>query len=542
MTSFISQIIANGSQVEFNFDFKISTDNTVNTYSTPPGETSSEVNDIVSDSQYSLIFNNPSSDISAGKIIFNVAPENGYVITITPKSDADINIDFTKEGQLNPENLNKGFDRHTSPIDYTLFLFDNNVLRYNINIDQSQAQQYSLLLPLLNDGDFWRRLGANIVSQGYDEFVSEVTNDVDINITAFVNDAKLWSSSPIGNQFTTSTGETGYSSLNWSHWSFEWATSTDVITDTAGNTGRSARYWANEAQEAISAAGGLIEEIYITNSTATEIPLVNGSPVTAWLNVTEKAVSVYKNGLRLPQTGEYTFDIKTNPTVADPSKLILNTPLIVTDTLSVDRSEPQGQGGTMLANSTNAIFESGSLVASKALNNVTFNGTELVAKKDLSNIASVNKVNAAISLGDQNNVANTLVSRDVAGKINADVKINSASEGAQPFVTLADSDKKLIAQTFDAFKESLFKITLGNAGELEIGPLLIQWGQSAVNESGVTINFQTDFSGIPYYVGASSRNFLNSLIDINVYDITTSNFKVKGNNGLEISFLSIGAK
>lgn len=69
-------------------------------------------------------------------------------------------------------------------------------------------------------------------------------------------------------------------------------------------------------------------------------------------------------------------------------------------------------------------------------------------------------------------------------------------------------------------------VTLGAAGNIVIGGLRIQWG---LNPSAVspTINFTTAFSGVPYYVGASSGSFNSWSCTVDSANVSTSSFPTR---------------
>ena len=205
MATEIQQFTADGIITEFSFTFEVAKGGLVNVYNTLSGNTASEEEDIVSTSDYSLVYTSTTDDVTTGKVVFNTAPSSGNIITITPVLYANTGIDFTSQSQLTSGNLNLAFARNVQPLNYNFGLYDSRVVRYNINVNQSDISGYSTLLPALDDGAFWRRSGKSMIAQGYSDFVTEVTD----SITAFKNEQEQVT---ISNQSGTTFSLSGFTS------------------------------------------------------------------------------------------------------------------------------------------------------------------------------------------------------------------------------------------------------------------------------------------------------------------------------------------
>lgn len=209
----IEQLVGDGVTVDFPFTFKIATDTLLDVYKTLAGATANEVIDLLPNTEYTLVLNPPINNFSDGKVTFNVAPAIEDIVTLTPEPDASIDIDFTAAGQLNPDNLNKAFAEHTTPIDFSFGLYQDRTTRYTINVKESDIA-YSPLLPALPAEAFWRRNatttgqpGAGFIAQGFDDFVQEVAvatsqasgllEEIDEAATAGQTVFKLVSGSPL---------------------------------------------------------------------------------------------------------------------------------------------------------------------------------------------------------------------------------------------------------------------------------------------------------------------------------------------------------
>ena len=291
---YLDQYTGDGTITSFVTTFKIAQNGLLNVYITLSGATASEVNDIVSATDYSVTYTDTTASNTTATVVFNTAPASGSIITIAPKGNADVTVDFTSTQLLTLSDLNLAYSQQATPTNFSLDLFNNNSLRYNVNINQSEASAYSLLLPLLSDGGFWRRSGASIISQDYTTLVTDVTNSI-----------------------------TNFSNEN--------------------------------------------EEITISNQTGTTFSIsgfITGE-------ATQDTVFVYKNGLKLSQTSDYTIN-------STAQTITFNTALVVSDTvylnkpavkesslfLDIDASNITSNGVTNIQNSLLTAEQGASLPSS----------------------------------------------------------------------------------------------------------------------------------------------------------------------------------
>ena len=489
------QLTGNGTTTDFAFDFLIPLGAQVNVYLTLAGETANETNDLVSPTTYTLNYQNQQGEFTEGVVVFDTAPADGDIVTITPLPDGGVSIDYTAEGQLNPENLNAGYAQQTTPIDFSFGLYEDRSFRYDINVNLNSISDYNTLLPPLAAGDFFRRgegsESGQMIAQDYDSFVAEIQAEIQGNVNQSVTDAFNWANADKDVLYTDQTNRQGYSAFNGAFYANEWAASTDTVNDPYGNTGLSARSYAQIAAETIAGAGGLVEEINETaTASQTTFDLVNGNPLVAWKNIQTGALSVYVDGLRQAQTGVYTLNIVAEPTVADPSQVIFDNPLTGGEIVLIDRSEPQGQGGTMNADSTNALFEANSLVAQRNLDN-------LQAPTDLTTMSI---------LGTDANVGSTLVARNSFSGITVgtiattDLEISKpagAGDVAQVLVTEIDSDtlvRRMLLTDFETVIKSSLKM------KSVILPTRIIWVHPGNGQDTTTLQSRvagTALEGIP---------------------------------------------
>lgn len=298
----IQQFIGDGLTLEFSFSFKIPKGGLVNVYKTLSGNNPDETNDLIPSTDYNLVYTDVDDNFTDGKVTFNIAPSNGDYITITPLPNGNTDIDFTAQNELSADNLNLAFARHTVPINYSFGLYNDRSVRYDINVKQNEVSSYNTLLPSLADQAFWRRSGSTMISQPYDDFVTEVSN----SITNFKNE---------------------------------------------------------------------LEQVTITNQTGTTFSL---SDFTSG-DISQTTLEVFKNGLKLSITGDYSVD-STNNTIT------LITPLIISDYIYITKPLVKESNTFMDDKGDNAIFSTNTKIADRSLTNVNFTNDTLVANKDLSNV------------------------------------------------------------------------------------------------------------------------------------------------------------
>lgn len=402
MNNFKTQSIANGSQTVFPFSFEIPTTRKLDVYR-QSGTNANEVTDLVSIAEYTIQFTTSTGAPSAGSIIFNVAPPEGNIITITPDAETDISYDFINTTHFNAGDLDNSFSETSSTNNFQISNFLSASIRYNLNENDSLLS-YSNLLPILQPKAFWRREGAELISQDYDAFVEEVTEDVTGGIkdqvNASANNTNLTAdiaNKSFGDDYSgdvdtiDESGNVVHTAITPGKSAFSgaesarlWAEEVGPFTDAYLNSGISARDWALEAQSASGAAGGIITELYVESaSPTTQVNLIDYStnPDTPWIDVLESSFTVYVDGLKLPEPNSYaepptvpdqpySVTIEPSPTLASPSFVTFNPAIPANTKILIARSEAQGDSSTMFSTGSNAKFPGSSKVAERHLSNV----------------------------------------------------------------------------------------------------------------------------------------------------------------------------
>lgn len=385
---FKNQYTADGVNTDFVYSFEIPINRTVLAYETLTGNTANEDADLVSNTLYIIIPDNPTSPTSTGIVRFNTPPADQSIITLTPDQETLVTYTFSNTAPFNTDNLNGAFTQESQSGGYNLQNFLQNSIRYNVNENDGDLNYDNKVSPLADNG-FWRRIGAGIVSQDFDEFVSEVSSDVlqqsEAQANAGADNTNLSNAIASNDQGVQYSGNPkrvdpsgniiidpliqGFSAKAGAQWAQEWAESPNQINDDYGNSGRSAKFYSDLSAIVAGSATGAIDQLRIFNtvSTTTEIDLINYETNEPWIDVLENTLSVYVNGERLqeptaysppgtPATSEitYTVTIKTSPTLGDPSFITFDSPVPVGTEIYVTRGEAQGDGSTMFRNYGNA--------------------------------------------------------------------------------------------------------------------------------------------------------------------------------------------
>ncbi len=426
MNKFISQYTANGTLKEFAFTFDIVQGRSVNVYMTLPSNSANEDNDLLSINSYIVELTNPSAELSKGNVVFNVAPVNGSIITITPDNKTNVTVSFSNTTPLNQDNLNKAYNQQSSTISQDSENFKVSSLRYNINENEANISYNNKLKPLSDKG-FWRREGSDIISQDFTSFVEEVSEEVAGNVKEQVNasasNTNLTSelasnaiNTPVsgdifkvdnnGQVIVDKTLSNVVSSLAGAHWAKEWATSELQINDDYGNNGFSSKYYAALANIASTATSGLIDELYVYEPTATsKIDLIeyNSNPNEPWIDVLENSFTVYIDGKMIQSpsaysesggvtggTYSYTVDIKQNPTLVSPSSITITPDVPANTQILISRGVAQGNSSTML--STGSNYKTNSI-------------NSRIANRDLSNVSDASINSKAVGLTGNQTIA-----------------------------------------------------------------------------------------------------------------------------------------
>lgn len=436
MNKFVSQYTANGTLTEFAFTFDIVQGRSVNVYKTLSGNNADEDNDLVATNTYTVVLTNPNADLSKGSVIFNTAPENGSIITITPDEKTDVTVSFSNTTPLNQNNLNKAYNQQSSTISQDSENFKVSSLRYNINENEANINYNNKLTPLSDKG-FWRREGNDIISQDFNSFVDEVSEEVAGSVKEQVNasasntniTSKL-ASNPIntpvsgdilkvdnaGQVIVDKTLTNVVSALSGSHWSKKWAISDSQVFDDYGNTGFSAKYYSSLANVAATSTSGIIDELYVydTVNTTSKIDLIEyrTNPNEPWYDVLENSFTVYIDGKMVQSptaysesggtsggTYSYTVDIKENPTLASPSSITITPAVPINTQILISRGVAQGNSSTMFATGSNYKTSSpDSKIANRDLTNVDIGSYPIASESQVgvSKIATQNDVDNGV--------------------------------------------------------------------------------------------------------------------------------------------------
>ena len=443
MNKFSSQYTANGTLKEFAFTFDIVQGRSVNVYITLPSNSANEDNDLLPINSYIVELTNPNAELSKGNVVFNFAPVNGSIITITPDNNANVTVSFSNTTPLNQDNLNKAYNQQSSTISQDSENFKVSSLRYNINENEANINYNNKLKPLSDKG-FWRREGSNIISQDFTSFVEEVSEEVaegvkdqvnasasNTNLTAEISSSPI--NTPVsgdifkvdndGQIIVYKTLSNVVSSLAGAYWAKEWATSELQINDDYGNNGFSSKYYAALANIASTATSGLIDELYVYEPTATsKIDLIeyNSNPNEPWIDVLENSFTVYidgkmiqspsaysENGGSTGGTYSYTVDIKQNPTLVSPSSITITPNVPANTQILISRGVAQGDSSTMFATGSNYKTDS---LDSKILNRdgsnyKTDSLDSKIANRDLSNVSDASINSKAVGLTGNQTIA-----------------------------------------------------------------------------------------------------------------------------------------
>jgi hypothetical protein len=375
---FKNQYTADGIGTDFVYSFSLPINRAVLVYETLAANQADEDSDLVSDTLYTIIPDNPSSATSTGIVRFNTAPADQSIITITPDQATLVTYVFSNTAPFNTDNLNGAFNQESQTNGYNLQNYLQNCIRYNLNENDGDINYDNKVAPL-DDLGFWRRVGTQIVSQDYNEFLGEVLDDlaprIENQTNASADNLNLSNdvaSSDQGVQYSGNPKRVdaegniildpliqGFSAKAGALWAQEWAESLAQVNDDYGNSGRSARFYSDQAAIAASSAGGVLDQLRIfdTVSTTTNVDLINygQNPDVPWFNVLENSLSVYVDGVRLqeptsysppgtPATSEltYTVTIKDPPTLGAPSFITFSAPVPTSTEIFIVRSEPQG--------------------------------------------------------------------------------------------------------------------------------------------------------------------------------------------------------
>lgn len=415
------QLIADGTNKDFSFSFNLVQSKGLAVYVTPEGSVANEVTDIVSSTQYLIIRTDPDAPSSAGLVRFNTAPAANAVVTIAPENDASVTSTFTNVSELNTYNLDGNFNQHTQALAYTMANYTGSCLRYNYNAPEAG---YDNRLPLLVDDSWWMRKGNIFVAQTYIGFLHRIEIDLGKNFDAKVNagaenvnlSAEI-ASNPYNVEYSgqiktiDADGNivvgptiTGFSALSSAKASRQWAVSESEINDPWGNTGRSAKYWAEHAAASAAVGNSLITTLrhYDELNPTTRVDLIDYAvtPAEPWAAVLPNTMAVFLDDIPIddPTTYDingvvnnpiYSVNIVDSPTLANPNYIEFTSPIPAGRKITVKRGVPYGSND-MFNDGSNAIFNGSTKIAERTLDNVsTVSSNANVADKTLSNVPSL---------------------------------------------------------------------------------------------------------------------------------------------------------
>lgn len=416
--AFKNQYVADGTQKQFTFSFKIPLTRKLNVYVQQANAQADETKDLVSRSNYVIRFNGDSG-ISDGHITFNSAPENQSIVTIIPDSSTKISYVFSNTQLFNADDLNESFDETSSTNNFQLTNYLNASLRYNLN-EQESKLNYANVMPPLPDKSWWRREKDKMIAQNFDNFVKEVITILGVKFNSYVNATEnnlalsaQVANKPFGQDYSGNIetvdekGEIvstplppGKSALSGAQSAKMWAEQKGAFIDAYGNKGYSSRHYSLEAQESATSAGSLIAELYIKSEKPTKtIKLIDYAitPNEPWLHVAPNSFSVYIDGEKLPDPKTYsdgqteppklyTVKIVDKPTLANPSTITFAPLIPAGKEIIVAKGVVHGSSASMYSDSRNAIFDEHSRVASRDLANINFSTNTEVAGRGLDNI------------------------------------------------------------------------------------------------------------------------------------------------------------
>jgi len=92
---FKNQYTADGVNTDFVYSFEIPINRTVLAYETLTGNTANEDADLVSNTLYIIIPDNPTSPTSTGIVRFNTPPADQSIITLTPDQETLVTYTFS---------------------------------------------------------------------------------------------------------------------------------------------------------------------------------------------------------------------------------------------------------------------------------------------------------------------------------------------------------------------------------------------------------------------------------------------------------------
>ena len=155
-----------------------------------------------------------------------------------------------------------------------------------------------------------------------------------------------------------------------------------------GNTMFAQKYddFVKEVTNSITTFNNDLEQVTISNQTGSTFSL---SAFTSG-DISQNTLDVFKNGLKLSITGDYTVDSTSN-------SITFVTALISTDTVYIIKPLIKESNTFMDTEGDNAIFTTKSKIANKNLTNIEFNTSTKVANKDMSNARLATETSQGVS-------------------------------------------------------------------------------------------------------------------------------------------------
>lgn len=155
-----------------------------------------------------------------------------------------------------------------------------------------------------------------------------------------------------------------------------------------GNTMFAQKYddFVSEVTNSITTFNNDVEQVTISNQTGSTFSL---SAFTSG-DISQNTLDVFKNGLKLSITGDYTVDSTSN-------SITFVTALISTDTVYIIKPLIKESNTFMDTEGDNAIFTNNTKIADKSLTNTVFNTNTKVANKDMSNASLATETSQGVS-------------------------------------------------------------------------------------------------------------------------------------------------
>lgn len=155
--STINQYIADGTQTQFDYHYLILLDDDMDVYVTPPHQEPAKT-DLMTTGF--TVTNKGHED--GGSVLFDTAPKANALITLIRHVKPELQTAFKNARNFSGAALDNALQRLLLLIQQNTTQIETKVLRYLQNALMSNPAQN--ILPKLNDGDIWKRVGDSIIN------------------------------------------------------------------------------------------------------------------------------------------------------------------------------------------------------------------------------------------------------------------------------------------------------------------------------------------------------------------------------------------